>query len=188
MKRLGVVILMFAFVNSIAQDTSVKPQKLMKLKFEWVKFKLPQDFIEMEDEGFFRTTASSVKPEVAYRDPGAQVTFTINNSVNRWGTNLSMLQQFQRSTILSMHKKVTYVRDEIVEIKKRKYLVMIFDAKVDDKTTPDGQKRVKKFYTAMVYTVKDGHLITMVLRLPNWMKEEGWVEATEEIVNSIRVK
>jgi len=188
MKKVGVILLMLISVQLFAQDESAKPKKLKKIKTEWVKFKLPEDFVEMEDEGFFRTTASAVKPEIAYRDPSAQVSFTVNNSVNRWGNNLVMLQQFQRSTILSMHKKVEYTRDEVVEIKKRKYLVMIFDAKVDDKTTPDGQKRIKKFYTAMVYTVKDGHLINIVLRLPNWMKEEGWVEATEEIVNSIRVK
>ena len=188
MKKIGVIVLMLTIVNVFAQDESVKPQKLTNQKFEWVKFKIPQDFVEMEDEAFFRTTASAVKPEIAFRDPSAQVTFTINNSINRWGNNLVMLQQFQRANILAMHKKVNYTRDEVVEIKKRKYLIMIFDSKVDDKTTPDGKKRVKKFYTAMVYTVKEGHLITIVLRLPHWMKEEGWAEATEDIVNSIRVK
>lgn len=188
MKKLSIVVFVLISIQLFAQDESSAPQKLKKFKFEWVKFKLPENFIEMEDEGFFRTTASAVKPEIAFRDPSAQVTFTINNSVNRWGNNMLMLQQFQRSTILAMHKSVEYTKDEIVEIKKREYLIMMFDAKVDDKTTPDGQKRVIKFYTAMIYTVKDGHLITMVLRLPNWMKDEGWLEAADEIVNSIRVK
>ena len=188
MKKIGVIILVLALTNAFAQDQSVKPQKLKKHKFEWVKFKLPEDFIEMEDEAFFRTTASAVKPEVAFRDPSAQVTFTINNSVNRWGRDLALLQQFQRSNILAMHKKVDFAKDEIIEVKKRRYLVMAFDSKIDDKTTPDGDKRVIKNYNYMVYTVKQGHLIAISLRLPNWMKDQGWVEAADEIVNSIRVK
>ena len=188
MKNIGVIVLMLVIVNVFAQDESVKPQKLSKRKFEWVKFKLPEDFIEMEDEAFFRTTASAVKPEVAFRDPSAQITFTINNSVNRWGRNLVLLQQFQRSNILAMHKTVNFERDEIIEIKKRSYLVMAFDSKIDDKPTPDGKKRIIKNYNYLVYTVKDGHLITMSLRIPNWMKEEGWKEAADEIVSSIRVK
>lgn len=188
MKKLGVLFLVVFSLQLFAQEEVAKPQKLKKFKFEWVSFKLPQDFIEMEDEAFFRTTASAVKPEIAYRDPSAMVTFTINNSVNRWGNNLVLLQQFQRSNILAMHKKVDFVRDDIVEIKKRDYLVMIFDSKIDDKPTPNGQSRVIKNHTAMIYTVKDGYLVTMALRLPQWMKEEGWADVVNDIVTSIRVK
>lgn len=188
MKRLGVIALVLVSVQLLAQDVSVAPQKLTKIKFDWVEVKLPEDFVLMEDEAFFRTTASAVKPEVAYRDPGAQISFTVNNSVNRWGNNLDLLGQFQKSTIMSLHKKVDFKKEEIIEIKKRRYLLLAFDSKVDDKITPDGQKRIMKHYNYMLYTVKSGHLITVALRMPNWMKEEGWEVAADEIMRSVRVK
>ena len=188
MKKLGVILLTLVFLNAKAQEDSPKPAKLKKFKFEWVKFKLPQDFVAMEDEAFFRTTASAVKPEIAYRDPSGQITFTINNTINQWGNNLTLYQQFQRSNILALHKKVDYKKDEIIERKKKKYLVMVFDSKVDDKPTPDGKRRVIKNHTAMVYTVKDGYMITMVLRMPQWLKEEGWESVVEDVVDSIKVK
>ena len=188
MKKLGVIVLVLLSLQIFAQDDSVKPQKLKKVKFEWGTVKLPANFVLMEDEAFFRNNASAVKPEVAYRDPSAQVNFVINNSVNRWGRNLVLLSQFQRSTILNMHKSVEFKKDEIIDVKKRKYLLMGFDSKIEDNDTPDGDKRVIKQFTYLLYTVKDGHLITTSIRLPNWMKEEGWELAAEEIIRSVRIK
>lgn len=119
MKRIGVVMLLVTSLMSKAQDESVKPQKLKKNKFDWVQVKLPKDFVPMEDEAFFRNVASAVKPEIAYRDPSAQINFTINNSVNRWGNDLNLLKDFQKSTINRMHKKVDFVREEVIVVKKR---------------------------------------------------------------------
>ena len=65
---------------------------------------------------------------------------------------------------------------------------MAFNAKIPDKSTPDGKKRSKKFYTCMIYTVKDGYMVNMVLRMPTWMKEEGWQETAEQIIDSYKVK
>lgn len=188
MKKLGVIVLVLFCNQLFAQEDAPKPEKLKKFKFDWVKVKLPQNFVPMEDEAFFRTTASAVKPEISYRDPSGLITFTVNNTINRWGDNLSLYQQFQRANILSMHKKVEYERDVIIEKKKRKYLVMAFDSKVDDKITPDGKKRVIKNYSCMIYTVKDGYMVTMVLRMPTWLKDEEWKETTNMIINSITVK
>ena len=131
-------LLLSISIYIFAQESSaddVRPKKLKKQKFEWVSFKIPSDFVVVEDEAFFRNTASAVKPETAYRDPSAQVSFTINNSINKWGRNMVLLQQFQRSNILAMHKRVSFLRDEIVEIKERKYLIMMFDSKIDDGLT-----------------------------------------------------
>ena len=189
MKKISVALFVLISIQLIAQDESVAPEKLKNFKLDWLKVKLPQNFVLMEDEAFFRTTASTVKPDFSYRDPSAQVTFTVNNSVNRWGgDDLALLLQFQKSTLLSLHKEIKIIREEIIEVKKRKYLILTFDSKIDDNATPDGKKRVIKHYQCLVYTVKKGHLITMALRMPQWMKEEGWAEAADEIIESIRVK
>jgi len=175
-------------VMVFGQEEKVVPQKLKKFKFDLVKVKLPEDFVPMETEAFFRQVATAVKPDIVYRDRSEQVVFTVNNSINRWGNNLTLLGDFQKATIMEMHKKVEFKRVELIERKKREYLVMIFESKIDDEMTPKGEKRVVRHYHYMMYTVRQGFLVTISLRMPLWMKELDWEEAADEIMESILIK
>ena len=168
---------------------AVSPSWAQKLKTEKlndgkIMVKIPDHFIPMIPEDIAQRFPSVRKPMAAYTDEGRQSDQTVKISATQWGDNdQEIAMQFFKATIAEMFDKVDFLKSEIVERKKKKYILIEFVSYSRGSSTQPSERK----YNYIQYYIKDLKTLVVSFRCPQSLMEM-YQPMAEEIMQTFYVK
>lgn len=187
--------LAFLFILFIAGAALAQP-KLKKIQIsKEIDVLLPTDFSPLPDEGIARKYPASTKPLAVYTSPNGQIDFTVNQKGSQFRpTDLTMLREFYKASLVERFTKVDFIRQEVTKIKGQEFLVFEFVSTLADERQGSMLAPVQK-YSVIQYTiiendpttVRDNQLLVFTFHAPFNMKND-WQEAAREMMTSVNLK
>ncbi|MES2389924.1 MAG: hypothetical protein V4543_18120 [Bacteroidota bacterium] len=145
---------------------------------------IPESFTLMSDDEMALKFPSSRKPVCIYTNPAKTVDISLNVNITPWGDDdLQILADFQKSNIKQMYNKVTFTKEEVTKINKRKFAVFEFTSQSEE---PGSGKPVIRKYTYIEYTVMKGKVMVIHLDAPAG-EAPLWRETAKKIMNSVKI-
>jgi hypothetical protein len=202
MKYLSILLFAFLFLASFTPPR-LKPVKIGNA----VTVSLPADFQVMPDEVIATKYPAPRKPLGAFTSPNGQADFIVSERPSTFQPeDLALLQQFYRSSITSKYSQVSFIREEVKEINRRKYLTFEFTSTMRDEDRRSNKLAPIRRYTLVQYTIvpdsaqdkakaaaktrdKDnvsGRLLVFTFNTPIDLKE-AWQETARKIMQSIKL-
>ena len=180
---ISVFPVLLAALSSNAQPAMVKTKI-----GEEMTLSLPEDLIPMTDEDFSMKFISPKKPIAAYTNHQRVVEFSINASNTSWQENdLELMKSFYKSSILSLYDQVKFIKEDIQDINKKKFIVFEFTSHVKgDNSSLANQRGVKK-YTYIQYAIKNSKTILLNFSCPA-RDQSYWQPVIRKTMGSVRLK
>lgn len=179
----------FAFLAIILLAGAAFAQtKLKKTQIsKEVTVMLPQDFSPMPDDFIARKYPATTKPLAVYTSPNGQVDFSVTQKRSQFKENdLEMLREFYKANLLETFTEVDFIRQEVTEVKGRKFLVFEFVSNLADTRKASNLAPVQK-YSIVEYTIKGDQLYIFTMHVPFTMKND-WQGTAREIMSSVNIK
>ena len=109
-------------------------------------------------------------------------------------TDMNMLREFYKASLLERFTKVDFIRQEVVEMKGKEFLVFEFVSTVADERNGSMMAPVQK-YSIIQYTivendpktVRDNQLISFTFHAPFSMKN-NWQDPARTMMASVNIK
>lgn len=169
------------------QQVPLKKQKLN----DKITISLPETFRTMTDEEVVSSYTMYRKPLALFLDiQDPKVHLGVNVSASRWrNSDLPMLKEFYKATILDLYSEVDFVQDKIIESDGKSFAVFEFTSAV--KPTDKEQSIIEtspiRRYYYIQYTVVDGEVIIFNFNAPIRV-QLYWADIASKIMSSIRIK
>lgn len=162
-------------------------EKFVKVEVsEGITVKIPKSYAEMTEEDLRQRSDSYRKPVAIYTDPSRTSEFVVNFSYSLWNTyDLDLMMSFFKSSLFEMYSEVSIIKEEVVEVKGRKFLVLEFYS-VSRQEGASNLRPIRK-YTSLRYTLDGGRTILFNFTCPQALREE-FQETASQIMESIRIK
>src|SRR5690606_5170361 len=144
---------------------------------------LPTDFSPLPDEGIARKYPASTKPLAVYTSPNGQIDFSVNQKSSQFRpTDLTMLREFYKASLVERFTKVDFIRQEVTKVKGQEFLVFEFVSTLADERQGSMMAPVQK-YSIIQYTiiendpttVRDNQLLVFTFHAPFNVKND-WQE------------
>jgi hypothetical protein len=184
LSRLFFLTIMIPFASLAQQMEKVKVADALNT----FQFEIPVDFFQMSEADKSAKLESYRRSIAAYTDRNRETDFGINRAFSKFQEeDLSLLQEFYRSTIMNLYNVVSFEQDTIREINGRRFVVFEFDSEVndDERTFSRGQKIQK--YAYVMYTIVNDN--TVVLNFQSPLREKRrWKDTARQIMNSVVIK
>jgi len=179
----------FLLATAVAQAQYQKPiPKLVRKSLaEGVSIKMPSNFHEMMDEEIASKYYTSNRPTMMFTDPNGKVDLGLNLTDTEWDEkDLELLHKFYKANINETYPKVTFLRDEIVKINKKKFAIFEFIGEIpaDPNAFIPRGTAVKYHYVA--YTVHHNRITILNFTCPGRQKDR-WREVAKEMIESVRM-
>ncbi len=162
--------------------------KMVKTKIgENITFSIPEILTPMSDDDIISKYVSAKKPLAAYIDANRVVDFSINESISFWQSeDLELLKSFYKSSIQNLYDEIVIIREEIVEINKRPYVVFEFTSSIKG----DGESIVNKSdinkYNFIQYTIVNGKTTLLNFSCP-FRDRSYWKPLVDDMMSSIKI-
>jgi len=190
MRYLAFLVIIFIAGVALAQ-TKFKKFQISKE----IEVKLPSDFSPLPDEGIAREYPTSTKPLAVYTSPNGQVDFSVLQKGSQFRpTDLTMLREFYKASLVERFTKVDFIRQEVIKINGQDFLVFEFVSTLADERQGSMMSPVQKYsiiqYTIIendAKTVRDNQLISFTLHAPFIMKNK-WQDTAREMMGSVTIK
>jgi hypothetical protein len=136
------------------------PPKLKPVKISSeVTVSLPSDFKVMPDEVIAAKYPAPRKPLGAFTSPNGQVDFIVSERPSTFGNeDLTMLQQFYRSTITNTFSEVKFIQEQVKEINGRQFILFEFTSLLRDESRRVNKMVPIRKYTLLQYTIARNNL------------------------------
>jgi len=146
---------------------------------------LPQNMHPMIEGEVIRRLPSARKPIAAYTDESQLVDFSVNMAATQWAEkDIEIAQSFYKSSILNLYDDVKFIKEEIVTINKKQFIVFEFLSLVqgDDLT----MKPLRK-YSYVQYALYNSQALVFGFNCPAQLRTK-WQETAGKIMNSVKIK
>ncbi len=163
--------------------------KLKKTKIsDNITMELPEDFRAATAAEILQKNISSKPPIALYTDYHQQVDVVINETSNTWqGNDLKIIQGLYKSNIANLFTEVQFLKEEIVQVGGRDFIVFEFISRVTDANETFGDGLAVAKYTYIQYTLHKNKILLFNFSSPA-RDQQKWQPLTHEIMNSVRVK
>jgi hypothetical protein len=162
--------------------------KMTKVKLtDKVTAMVPVTFRVMSDDEIAARYFTYRKPAAMLTDMRGVVDFGVNISTTNWRyDDLELLQKFYRASISQMFSETEFIREEIVSINNRRYIVFEFLSEIRSAPTDAVKRAPKAAYSYLMYTVTDDYnLYVFNFSCPLPYRQE-WSSTAQAIMESIR--
>ncbi len=163
--------------------------QLVKTKVaENMEIGIPKAFQQMTEEMMEQRYLTARKPIAAYTNDRQTVDFTVNTANTRWRpSDLPMLKDFYKASLLELYDEVNFSREEVVEIHGKNFVVFEFTSIVrPDENALRPQQPIRK-YTRIQYTVNDNKALVFNFSCPQ-SQQEQWKKTAGEMMQSIKIE
>ena len=155
---------------------------------EIISIKIPETFTPVPEGEMRNRHVHFRRPLALYTDPNGEIDLSVNQNPTRWReSDIQILKDFQKSNILSLYDDVEFLKEEVKEIRGKKYAIFEFESSVKgDENSFRNNSSLKK-YTYIQYTIHER--TTLVLNFTSPLRSKPrWSDAAEEIMNSVAFK
>lgn len=178
--------LFFSAISISEAQFQARPITFKKVKInDQITASLPDNFLPLTEIEITQKYVSARRPIASFSDPDKMADFVISYSSSRWGDDLALMQRFYKTSIVSMHTKVDFIKEAIEEINGRSYLVFEFQSEVTDENQYSTLPPVRK-YNYLMYTLMDGYILVFNFNSP-LNRQEKWQPVAMEIMGSLVV-
>ena len=186
MKKYFIIIILSIVCFSFKQ--SEVELKKRKIGDNLATIELPESFLPMTEEEIIAEFASKKKPLAAFRDAQYPCSFGVSSNSTTWDDEtLEMFKLFNKSTIMGIHSEVNFLKEEIVTIGNKKYVVFEFKASVKPVRVSVVDEGDLKKYNYVQYTVKDGQMIGFNFSCPlRYMRH--WQPTVQKMMQTVQIK
>lgn len=163
--------------------------ELVKTKItENIQLGVPRSFQPMTEDLLSQRYLTARKPIAAYTNDRQMIDLTVNTSNTRWQpSDLPMLKDFYKASLLELYDEVSLSREEIEEINGKNFVVFEFTSIVrPEENALNPQQPVRK-YTRIQYTVHGGKTLVFNFTCPQALQQQ-WEATAGEIMQSIQIK
>ncbi len=178
------ILMIFPFLL-IAEQTP----KLVRVKInDEISIKVPEEFSVVPLGEVRNRSVHFRQPLALYTDTQNEVDLAFNQNPTRWReADIDILKDFYKSNILSLYDDVEFIREEVLDIRGKKFAVFEFISSIKgDKNSIRNTTALRK-YTYIQYTVHNGS--TLVCNLTSTVRSKGrWAGIAHEIMQSIAFK
>ncbi|MEQ9423441.1 MAG: hypothetical protein RJQ09_03405 [Cyclobacteriaceae bacterium] len=153
-----------------------------------ISLKVPESFFSVPEEEMRYRNINFRRPIALYTDANGDFDLTINQNPSRWReTDIEILKDFYKSNILSLYDDVVFTKEEVAEIRGRKYAVFEFiSTTAGDESSFRNKGSVRK-YTYIQYTVYNG--TTLIFNFTSSARAKNqWSSVVPEIMESVALK
>ena len=148
---------------------------------------LPKDFLPMTDDDIAREYPATTRPLAAYTSTDGNIDFSVTQKRTPFREHdLDMLREFYKANLVETFTNIDFIRQEVTEIKGRKFIVFEFVSNLADTRGSSNLKPVQK-YSIIQYTIAGNQLQIYTLHVPFLMKNQ-WQETAREIMSSVNIK
>lgn len=162
--------------------------KLVKTQIsKQITISLPKDFTVMPDEGIAQKYPAQRKPLAVYTSPNGQVDVAVSQRPASFRkSDMAMLKEFYKASILGMYSDVEFIREEMATINKQDFIVFEFVSTVKDERRSSTMAPIKR-YTIAQYTIIGNQLTIFTFNVPFLLKRD-WQETAQQVMASVKVK
>ena len=162
--------------------------KLVRTKItKQITLSIPKNFTVMPDEGIAMKYPAQRKPLAVYTSPNGQVDVSVSQRPSSFRkSDMPMLRDFYKASILSMYSDVAFIREEITTINKQDFIVFEFVSTVKDERQSSNLAPIRR-YTIAQYTILDNNLTVFTFNVP-FLLQRDWQETAQKVMASVRVK
>lgn len=179
-KPLISLFILVLFSNSLFSQSL----KTVKVNDGEIIMKVPKNFVEMIPDDIAQRFPSIRKPIAAYTDEQRQSEQTVKISATQWGNNdQEIAMSFFKASIMEYFDKVEFIKEEMVTIKKKSFIVFEFTSYVRGSETQPSERK----YNYLMYYIKDRKTLVVSFRCPQ-KEMEFYKPVAEEIMNSLKIK
>ena len=163
--------------------------KLTRVKIsEDISIKVPEDFTPLAEGQMLNRHVHFRQPLAFYTDPNNVVDLAFNQNPTRWReADLDILKDFYKSNILSLYDDVDFMREEVVDIRGKKFAVFEFVSAVKGDQNSIRNSGALKKYTYIQYTIFNGTTLVCNMTTPANVQSR-WAPTAAEVMNSIAFK
>lgn len=152
-----------------------------------ISVQLPKDFMPLPDAEIARKYPAATKPLAVYTSPDGNIDFSVTQKRSTFrADDLDMLREFYKANLLETFTNIDFIRQEVTEIKGRKFIVFEFVSRLADERGTTNLKPMHK-YSIIQYTIIGNRLQIYTLHIPFQMKND-WQPVAREIMGSINIK
>ncbi len=179
---------------SIAQSL-----KLIKNKIaERLTMGIPEEFVVMPPNVYAKKYGAYRTPLAIYTSPDGKADLGVNQQANRLAASIAqadwkdedvkMLQGMYKSSILSMHEKVTFLQDKIELINKKTCIVFEFIGTVRDEDE-NGKKsgNERKQYSYIQYAIDSKQVTIFNFTCPD-NQRKYYQQLANNVMHSVKFK
>lgn len=163
--------------------------KLKKRKIgAHVTMKIPESFIPMSERDMWQRVSSYRKALALYTDIDRLVELGVNHSFSIWEEgDYATMKDVYKASILELYDNVEFMKEELMIINKRTFLVFEFVSSVKaDETDLTLRSPVEK-YTYIQFSVFDGETYVFNFSAAKRLKDK-WQSTAHEVMNSVVLK
>ncbi len=162
--------------------------KLKKVNLsKTISILLPKDFSPMSDDDIAREYPATTKPLAVFTSPDGNVDFSVTQKRTPFREDdVDMLREFYKANLVETFTNIDFIRQEVTEIKGRKFIVFEFVSSLADQRGASQLKPVQK-YSIIQYTIVGKQLQIYTLHAPFVLKNK-WQETSREIMGSVNIK
>ncbi len=139
------------------------PGSYQKVKLgEKASIKLPEGFYPMTEQDYREKYLSTKMPIASYTDQERANDFFYNIAANEWqDKDISLLLKFNKSSIVSMHTKVDFLMEQVIENSKTRQQQGVLEYV---STMSDKRGSVSKYHYQVYIVVKRKiHIFTLIV-------------------------
>ncbi len=167
----------------------VQNPKFVRVKInDEISIKVPEELAAVPENQVRNRSVHFRPPLALYTNSQNDVDLAFNQNTTRWReVDIDILKDFYKSNILSLYDDVEFVREEVVDIRGKKFAVFEFISSIKgDKNSIRSTSALRK-YTYIQYTIFNGS--TLVCNLTSTMNGKlRWSALAHEIMQSIAFK
>lgn len=155
---------------------------------EGITMNIPKSFTSMSENQLNEKYYLARKPLAAYISEDQRTDLVVNTSNARWqADDLPMLQNFYRSSIVSLYDEVDFLNEKIESINGKDFAVFEFVSVVREDENALTSKRPIRKYTYIQYTVDKGKTFVFSFSTPA-EQQSRWQETARTIMESVKIK
>ncbi|MEM6522813.1 MAG: hypothetical protein AAGF85_04455 [Bacteroidota bacterium] len=182
---------MFKFISVLTVLLVIVPSqpKMVKTKIgESITMMLPDNLYAMSADDIARRYPSVRQPIGAFTNESRLADFSVNVSATRWRSeDTDMAKSFFKSSFYNLFDRVEMIKEEVLEINDRKYVVYEFDSRLNgDPSSLEAKDPILR-YNYMQYLIVKGKTIVFSFNCHPRMKDE-WKPIVQEMMSSIKIK
>lgn len=155
---------------------------------EEISIKIPENLLPVPEGEMRNRHVHFRRPLALYTNANGDVDFSVNQNPTRWReSDVAILKDFQKSNILSLYDEVEFSREEIIEIRGKKFAIFEFESSVKGDENSFRNNNALRKYTCIQYTVHKGS--TLVINLTSSIGAKNyWQPIANEMMSSIAFK
>ncbi|MFT4738221.1 MAG: hypothetical protein ACI8QD_000280 [Cyclobacteriaceae bacterium] len=178
------IVLLLGISTLFGQEVSLSKTKVTKK----ISMMLPDDFVPMTVQQQRQKYVTDKEPIAMYTTADGLVDLGINLNKIRWATgDLDIVRGFYKAGILNLYDTVTFIKDEVVIIDDREFIVYEFIGTLFGNEDSFRGKSALSKYIYIQYTMKEEGILLFNFSAPYQLKSR-WEVSVPLFMNSIDLK